>query len=507
MNRFKKVISLLLVLITAFSCCSVAFAAETKDDYDHLPQVYVTGYASANIYYEDDPEKKPLFFPIDTERVLGNLGNIGDYLMTSVKNREPNLLYTCVYSFLCDWLGMLRFNPDGSMTEGVTVEPTVLTYEGDGKYTYYYDSRRSPLEIAPLLDDYIEQVKADSGSDRVELVGSSYGVNVVLAYLYAYQNELDDIDSVLLCVPSTKGISFLGELLSGEFNIDAKGLCDFIDDKVDANLLTDFLYLMYDAGVLEPFMKALLVPVLREAVYEAVLDFARYVVATIPAIWVTIGDEYFEKAMITLYGEDYASPDQPYADLIRDMTFYHDNIMMEAENILLGTQGKYEDLNIAIISKYGTPAIPLSKNGGVMDDGFATVEVSSFGATCAKYGEKLPADYKQAKYTDYNFMSPVWNIDASTGLLPFRTWYIDGLGHSQKNEDYWKLVDSIVYEDLDVFSSADYPQFLKVSDEDAERLVPVVPEEETEKTLYDKIWNVFRAVVLFPKNIWNKIFG
>lgn len=217
MKLFKKVLCLALTLLMLFSCCSTAFAAET---YAHLPQVYVTGFQSANIYYEDDPEKKPLFAPIDTERILGNLNNIDEYLVSSIKNREPDLLYTCVYSFLWDSFGMLAMGPDGSNSEGVVVEPTVLTHTGDGRYEFLYDSRKNPLDIVPELRNYIELVKAETGSDKIELVGSSYGVAVVTTYLGVYENDLDDLDSVLLCVPSVGGISFFGELLSGNFNVD-----------------------------------------------------------------------------------------------------------------------------------------------------------------------------------------------------------------------------------------------------------------------------------------------
>ena len=164
MKLFKSALCLMMAIIMIFSCCSVALASK---DYDHNPQVYVTGFQSANIYYEDDPEKKPLYAPIDTERILGNLKNIGSYIVSSIKNHEPNILYTCVYSFLYDSFGMLRYNADGSNAPGVTVEPTVLTYDGDGKYTFYYDSRKNPLDIAPELRAYIELVKEDSGSDKV----------------------------------------------------------------------------------------------------------------------------------------------------------------------------------------------------------------------------------------------------------------------------------------------------------------------------------------------------
>lgn len=152
--------------------------------------MYVTGFQSANIYYEDDPEKKPLFAPIDTERILGNFNNIDEYLVSSIKNREPDLLYTCVYSFLWDSFGMLAMGPDGSNSEGV-VEPTVLTHTGDGRYEFLYDSRKNPLDIVPELRNYIELVKAETGSDKIELVGSSYGADVVTTYLSVYENDLD----------------------------------------------------------------------------------------------------------------------------------------------------------------------------------------------------------------------------------------------------------------------------------------------------------------------------
>ena len=160
-----------------------------------------------------------------------------------------------------------------------------------------------------------------------------------------------------------------------------------------------------------------------------------------------------------------------------------------------------------VVCKYGRPAVPLSEHGNFRSDGAVNVSVASFGAIASMRDEYLPEDYQQADHLYRDFISPDRCIDASTCALPFNTWFIDGLGHSQKNEDYWKLVDAIVYEDLDVFSSSQWPQFLKVSDEDAERLIPVTETPEAEETLYDKIWNIFRTIVLLPKTIWNKISG
>ena len=89
MKILKSALCLMMVAMMLFSCCSVAIAVK---DYDHNHQIYVLGLQSANIYYENDPEKKPLFTPIDTNRLLGNLKNIGSYVKSSVK--KPRARYS-----------------------------------------------------------------------------------------------------------------------------------------------------------------------------------------------------------------------------------------------------------------------------------------------------------------------------------------------------------------------------------------------------------------------------
>ncbi len=498
MKLFKKVLCLALTLLMLFSCCSTAFAAET---YAHLPQVYVTGFQSANIYYEDDPEKKPLFAPIDTERILGNLNNIDEYLVSSIKNREPDLLYTCVYSFLWDSFGMLAMGPDGSNSEGVVVEPTVLTHTGDGRYEFLYDSRKNPLDIVPELRNYIELVKAETGSDKIELVGSSYGVAVVTTYLSVYENDLDDIDSVLLCVPSVGGISFFGELLSGNFNVDYISLQNFLLGLVNINNNT-LLGILNSTGVFDLLFAALAVPALRVAVFDAVLDIGRDLIATVPAIWVTVQDQHFVPAMKTMYGENWESPDHKYAQLISTAKLYHENVMLKAEDILLKAS---EKVHLAVICKYGKAPIPLSNDAVHMEDGLATLEISSFGATCALYGETLGSKYTQAKYTDYSFIDINNQIDASTCLFPFTTWFLKGLEHSQKNEDYWQLINEIVYRDLTVFSDEKLPQFMQVSEDDAERLIPLVEEKQYSNFIV-KFFEMLLTPVRFIFNIIKSLF-
>ena len=504
MSFFKSVLCLLMTVIMIFSCCSVVLAGD-YDKYDHLPQVFVTGIGSAKIYFEDDPDKTSLFWPVDSDRLIKNLGNIGKYMGKAVKNKDATVLRTVVYNYLMDSFGMLAFKPDGTSMDGIAVEPTTLAEEEPGKFTFYYDSRQAPTTIAPQLHDYIMLVMEETGSDKIELVGSSYGANAVTAYIYQYPQDYKYIDSLLRCVPSIGGMNFFGEILSGDFNISPIGLCDFINQMIDAEVIPDFFYLMEEAGVLGLFLEAIAVPALRKSVYAGVIDFVRDAIATVPALWVCVNDQYFESAMSYIYGENYKDPNHTYSKLISEMTHFHYDIANKAAEIYLEAE-KQSDLRLSIITKFDRAAIPLTSGPNTMDDGLVTVPVASFGATCTTYGAQLPVDYKQAKYPEYNFMSPEWDIDASTGVKPFTTWYIKGLGHAKKNADYMKFVDEIVYKDLTVFTDPNRPQYLTVSEEDPEMLEPLTAPKEKNK-IYTWLWNIIRNIVLLPTNIINKIAG
>lgn len=505
MKLLKSVLCVLLALLMVVPGLGSAFAAETEEKY---PMVYLAGFGDTNIYYEDDPEQKSLFFPLDTDRLLGNLRNVDDYILKSIKNREPDVLYTCLYSYLWDSFGMLRLNPDGSSVDGVVAAEVKLNHVGNGRYDFNYDCRKDPFKIAQELREYIETVKQATGSEKVELVASSYSANAALTYLKVYENELDDIDSVVLCVPSIGGISLLSEILAGEVNVSHKAFREYIGNLKGMEFFGDFMWVLDKAGVLEPLVESMLVPVLEEAIMDALMDISRDLIATIPAVWACITDEYFEKVMINMFGEDYNSENHEYAQLIENVTYYHENIKLKAKDILSYTKQNNADLHMAVVCKYGNPSIPLSKYEDVLTDGLVFIELSSFGATCANYGETLGESYTQAKYQENNLISPDRLIDASTCLFPFNTWFIKGLDHSQKNEDYHKVLAAVAHGDLDIYSDETYPQYLTVSPEDEERIIAYNPtEDEKPLTAFERFIDILKKIFLIPVNLFRKFFG
>ncbi len=502
MKHTKKLLSIILAAILLVSCCSALFTAVALEKKDHLPQIYVNGIGSRAVYYTDDPEKKSLFYPVDMDRFLGNLKRFGEYAGESLKNLDPNVLYNCVYSWLFDSFGMIALDTDGfTSVENVTIDPCPLDYTGDGKYHFNYDSRLDPVDLAKQLDEYVGWVQEHSGSDRFELVGSSYGTSIVMAYLNEYPESWQYVDSVVLCVPSLGGVDFVGQVFSGDFTFDAATVADFASISLGNEDLELLLSVLNKSGALQAIIDYFLDPALRFALLDAVRDIVHDVFGTLPAMWTFVQDEYFYEALEYTYGEDYASPDEEYAELISKITYYHEEVMVRAEELFEETTDYGIKMNI--ICKYGRPPMPLSEHGNYMSDGLVDVFDASFGATSSMYGEVLDKDYQQALYPEYDFLSDDGCIDASTGALPFNTWYIKGLEHGQKTDAYFNMINTIAYEDPDVFTDPAYPQFVEVSADGSGAIVPLTPSEPKKTTTL--LTDFLRLMIRFLRMVLDKL--
>lgn len=485
----KKVLSIILAAIMLLSCAVIASAEESVsftvngETVNHLPQVYVNGIGSRKIYEVGDPEETSLFYPVNTEALLAGFTNIDKYFEDAIKKNNPDILTEAIYSIAWDVMGKSALMPDGKTNMfDVTYHPCYVEYDGDGKFIFSYDSRLDPVDLADDLYEFVKEVKRITGCDRYELVSSSHGASIAASYMTKYTEEWDNVDSVLFCVPSLPGIDFVGELFSGTFNFDPDVLVGFVDDLVGNDDINLILSVLNKSGALDKILQYGLEPVVQIALLRAVNRIIHDIFGTFPSIWTYVQDEYFEDALLWLYGENYASPDHSHAKLIEKITYYHEEVMMKAPELMLSMQES--GINVGIIAKYGFAAKPLSKSGNVLSDNLMDLEDASYGATCSMRDETLPADYTQKLYPEYNMISADRCVDASTCLLPFNTWIIKGFFHEDNNDAYWKMVDEIVYRNLDINSDPQYPQFLQRCPTDGEKIEPMtVQQEEKETTL------------------------
>lgn len=475
MKTLKKALSIVLALIMLMSCCSaMAFAYEATD---HLPQIYIEGFESKQIFHESDTEKKdPLFFPVNADKMISKLMQYEVYLKQAIATGDPDLLYTYICLWMKDCFGLAALKPDGiTSQDGVSAEETTLNCWGDNKYVFRHDCRLDPVDIAKEFKEYVEWVQRETGSQKYELAASSFGASVAVAYINEYPEESKNIDSLVLCVPSTKGVNFAGELFSGSFDIDPDALQLFVDDMNINSELSLFISVLNKTGTLDAMLDAFLEPALKVALVKALRTVVHDIFGTMPSMWSFVDERYFYGALEYTYG-DYTDPNHEYAGLINRITYYHENILCKAEDIL--STAKENGMKVNIITKYGEPPIPISKEGNFTGDGFVALEKASFGATCAMNGEKLPEGYVQKVETGYNMLSPDGCVDASTALLPENTWYIKGLWHGEKSDSYYDLINSILYDDLTIDNER-YPQFLEVGADGL--LVPMTEGEEPKK--------------------------
>lgn len=483
MKTLKKSLSLILALIMMLSCTSVISYA--VQDYDHLPQIYIEGFESKQIFHKDDTNREnSLFFPINGDKMISNLMQYEKYLKQAVAEGDPDLLYTYLCLWMQDCFGLVALKEDGYTShDDVIVEETTLNYKGNGKYVFRHDCRLSPVDIADELAQYVKEVQAHSGSQKYELAASSFGASVALAFINEYPEEKENIDSLVFCVPSINGVNFAGELFSGNFDIDPDALLAFLADMNLGEELSLLLEVLNKTGTLDAMLEHFLEPALKAALLRALQTTVHDIFGTMPSMWSFVDDRYFHDALEYTYGENWADDNHEYAVLIDRITYYHENIMMKSEDII---ETAIDDgLKVSIISKYGDPPFPLSSEGNFTGDGFVALDVASFGATCALNGEQLPADYVQANDCGRNMISPDRAVDASTCLLPDNTWFIKGLWHGEKTDDYYNLINTILYEDINVLNDR-YPQFLE--NDGNGYLIPMkeaaAPEKET-SWLYD----------------------
>ena len=480
MNITKKIISLVMAILLIFSCCAGVIASAA--DYDHLPKVYVDGIGSRAVYMADDPEKKPVFFPMNSDLLMENLKNFTKYLKDSANNLDPDIVYNLAYNLMWDTCGNAVLDTDGITPKfNSTIDPCPLDYRGNGEYQFSYDSRLSPLDIADQLYEYIGWVIDHSGSDKIELVGSSYGTASLVACLKKHPDVLEYLDSVLLCVPTVGGMEFIGELFSGQINTDAVLLKDYLGNMVGNDDLSLLLSVLYQTGTLDFIIEDALEPAIKAVLLKAAKDIAHDIFATFPSSWSYVQHDNFYKALEYLYGENYTDPDHEYAGLINRVITYHEEVMMKTDEIFKSLEDK--GIHTGILVKYDKPLMPLTEKGNVMSDDLVTVEAASFGAISSRYGETLPADYQQKLHTEYNMLSPDGCIDASTGALPFTTWYIKGLDHGTRTDGYMKLMNAVAYGNLDIHSDENYPQFL-VLGEDGQSVIPQTKTEPEKKMTF-----------------------
>lgn len=512
---FKKLISVTLCIVLL---CTVAAPVASAVKEESYPIVYVTGYGP-NIFAEKGNNQSEVYYPtgadvgaIVKEAIAPCLVELAGGMITGNYDKYCDELYNSIHPIYEN----LVLAPDGTPKDnsGREEDPNVVILDytrfSGGEETFPYDWRLSPETSADELDAFIDTMLAATGAEKVNIIGRCLGGNVVSAYLEKYDDAPEKVSEIIMFIPSTEGINMIGALFSGQIEIDASKLDEYLEEYtkyepfIEDPVIKDFVNVMVsilEQGKILGMGTDLLQDLIDEIKDNLVPRLIRRSYGSFPSFWSMVPAEYFEDAIEFVYNTPELK--QEYAGTIKKARSYQENVMANSRDRLTQLS---DEIEISVISKYNVPLMPIFPDCSNTSDGTAETYLTSFGATAADFNKTLSAEYISAmSEEDKKFLSADEKVDASTCVFPEKTWFIKNSYHDHFPDNIDRMIDTILTTDMDVFSNPEYPQFLDAG-VNAENLVPVtekdpeVPEDDSREGLFDMLFRFVKAVIqLFIK--------
>lgn len=470
----KKILSVVLAVLMIFSTISIIGFAKPDEK---VPVVILQGYSGPNLAYADENGEPiiengevKLAWPLNFD----NLGADIAALLADVTLNQ-NDLGEAIVDKLQEYFEPLEMYPDGTsknnlvpypsgaaatrastliengmeeyIPEAVVAEMAIEEVGAENVFGFTQDWRQSQVDSAADLDAYIQEVKAITGADKVDIYGLSHGGQYGTSYLYYYGHK-GDVRHAIFGNPATLGTSAVGSFFTGEY--------------VDANLEDVIAFVEHGFEYEKDWEWLLQLLLLDEALVEIVnsalinTDLLEGIVL-IPSLWDFVPHNYFEEAL-QYVGLNETDNGKLYNDTVK----FHTDV----SNGGLNLANKLADLEasgmkIGYVCGSGYDSVNGKYNSDILIDTYL-----SSGSDCALADETFTSDYVQKNTVcdnpNHYHISPDFDIDASTGFLPDSTWYIKNQGHGMiMHDEYSKnLVHDFLWGDIDtVYSSKEYPQF------------------------------------------------
>jgi len=469
----KKFLAILLSVLMLFTVMSIGVVAQEEK----VPVVILQGYSGPSLAYADE-NGEPIV--VDGEVQLAwplNFDDIGNKIMALVADvtLNQNQLGDAIVDVLQEYFKPLEMYPDGTsknnlvpypsgaaatrastliendmeqyIPEAVVAEMAIAEVGAENVFGFTQDWRQSQVNSAADLDAYIQEVKAITGAEQVDIYGLSHGGQYGTSYLYYYGHK-GDVRRAIFGDPATLGTSAVGSFFTGEYvDVNLEDVIKFVEHGFEYEKDWEWLVqlLTLDDRLVEIVNSALVNTDLLEGI------------VLIPSLWDFVPHNYFEAAL-----EHVGLNAEQNGALYTDTVKYHTDISNNGLNLANKLSDlKVGGMRIGYVVGNGYDSINGKYNSDILIDTYL-----SSGSTCMPLGETFPEGYEKAgtvcdNPTHYH-ISPDFDIDASTGFMPDNTWYVRGQGHGMIMHDpYTKnLAHDFLWGDIEnVFSSKAYPQF------------------------------------------------
>ena len=463
LKNLRKILSATLAIIMVFSM--VLPAAASTEEY---PTIYVTGAQTNNLFNA----KGEKIYPMDTD--IGAIAKEAivpcvQKMLTGYISGNNTEWINELHSYVAPIFAEVKLDANGEASNGSHPEfhsSTVAVSNKQGNYgmwdfRFWYDWRLSPLETAEELKNYIDRVTEATGKDKVQLAGRCYGANVIQAYVSIYkEHAIENVSDISYFASSVMGIDFMSAIFSGEIVLNEQAISNFVDYYLESNeVIEDPATEILVITLVELFNQAkvlgvgtdMLTKLLNDIKGDIIPVLLMEVVGSWPSYWSMVTPELYTKSIDFIFKNN----KDEYAKFIEKTDKYYYEVEVCAEDTILELEEK--GINFYIFTKYGFPEFPLYEGSTIQSDSYTSVPRQSFGATSADYGKVLDQKYIDG-LIDKTYLSPDFKVDASTALLPERSWFIKNLHHN-----YFEVLHVISLEAMRYDLTVDndkYPQYL-----------------------------------------------
>ncbi len=321
----------------------------------------------------------------------------------------------------------------------------------DHLYYYAYNSFGNNHDITDELYSFIQQVKRETGHDKVNIVAISLGGTIANSLFDRYPQLYASLDRVVYIVPALNGSNIVGDVYLGKLSTS--------DEMLYKNLLPSLMS-GYEGYLLNLVIRIMPKQVLIDTLNAAVEGLTDAILRNCTTMWSLVPDNYYDEAVERIL------PGNENAVMRAQVAEYHEAQIDRFKNIEAMRAAGVEVFDIV---DYDYQLYSLVESYDTCNaDGIIQADSTSMGAKFANIGETLGDDYvQQGTHCDnpnHNHLSPDGVVDASAGLLPDHTFYFKGQDHEKtgSNDVIMKLATDLLLdpEFTDVYSKPDkFPQF------------------------------------------------
>lgn len=454
MKATKKIVSITLALVLAVLAFVMPVSAAKT-----YPFIFVDGFGSTTLYQNVGTEDEKPAFATDDDSLSQMGTNIGTafvkgYVSYGVAKKDYNKFADEFFPVVNEYIKAIGYNTDGTPVDstvgfkqltkpmsdytaeekasefGVFAQEYAKKYGEEYVYSFRYDWRQSPIDIAKQLKDYIDEVKDETGAKKVNVVAMSLGASVLLAYMSQFGGK--SLNNVVFASPAWLGTSLVGNVMTKNVELDIFAVENYLVQLANVSATTHITafaisFIASQEGLSHEYFGDINYA-LQQMLPRSYTDTLVPYLAGMPALWSLVPVDYYDNAKTCIF------PDGMNASLEAKIDAYH-NMQVNAKSIV--EKAMSDGMKFGIVLGYNCQMIPISSEYE-QSDTVIDVKYMSGGATCAKYlqaHDDWGKIYKQAVKDGHNHVSWDSKIDASTCMFPEQTWFIKNMQHGY-NADY-----------------------------------------------------------------------